>query len=209
MVPDNRNDEVLLTGEMKTAAKKRHTRLHCSNCKAILGIVDIDRENSVRGWRLNKWNIKLQFDTNGIREEYYPIEPFLSAQLLAFAESEGIRRLVVSCDDDDDDKKGRRLKLWLFNTDIRFTSSRNCQAMRAVKVFYQEVIVEDGMGAEQGTLLGSEGFEEVRLVREMVDGLRELLRSSTDGLLEELRGFREWKVGTLQRFKPGGRVFGW
>lgn len=184
-----------------TTAREGHTRLCCSNCKTVLGVVDTDGESTIRGWRLNKWNIKLQLSANGMCEEYsYPIVPFLSAQLLAFAEGEGIRRLIVSCDDDD--KETSRLKLWLFNTDIRYTSSETRRPMRAVKVFYQEVVVEDGAETEQGTSLVSGGFEEVRLMREMVDGLREELRQSTDGLLEELTQFREWKVGALQRFEP-------
>lgn len=192
-----------LANDVKNSAKKGHTRLCCSNCKTVIGIVDTDGESPARGWRLNKWNLKLRLAANGMSEEYsYPIAPFLSAQLLAFAEGEGIRRLVVSCDDEDS-KELSRLKLWLFNTDIKYTSSRTRRPMRAVKVFYQEVEVEDGAGAEQGTSLENGGFEEVRLVREMVVGLKEELGSSTGELLEELRRFREWKVGALQRFEPG------
>lgn len=188
---------------MKNSTGKGRRQLCCSNCRTILGIVDIDGENSVRGWRLNKWNIKLQLAANGIYEEYtYPIGPFLSAQLLAFAEGEGIRRLIVSCDDGSGDsgKETSRLKLWLFNSDIKYTSTETRRPVRAMKVFYQEV--EGGTSTGQGTSLGNGGFEEVRLTEEMVRGLREELNSSTEGLLEELKLFREWKVGTLQRFEP-------
>lgn len=182
-----------------TTTKEGCARLSCSNCKIILGVVDTDGEN-VRGWRLNKWNLKLQLSANGICEEYsYPIAPFLSAQLLALAEGEGIRRLVIFCDDDEETS---RLKLWLFNTDIRYTSSATRRPMRAVKVFYQEVAAEDGGEMGQGTSLASGGFEEVRLMREVVKGLRAELKQSTGGLLEELAQFKEWKVGALQRFEP-------
>lgn len=182
-----------------TTARDGYTRLGCSNCKSALGVIDTDGEN-VRGWRLNKWNVKLQLSANGMCEEYsYPIAPFLSAQLLAFAEGEGIRRLIVFCDDDEETS---RLKLWLFNTDIRYTNSTTRRPIRAVKVFYQEVGVEDGEGVGQGTSLANGGFEEVRLMREMVKGLRAELKQSTNGLLEELAQFKEWKVGVLQRFEP-------
>lgn len=181
-----------------TTVREGYTRLCCSSCRTILGVVDTDRE-TVRGWRLNKWNLKLQLSANGMCEEYsYPIAPFLSAQLLAFAEREGIRRLIVSCDDKYEDTNW--LKLWLFNTDIKYTSSGIRRPMRAVKVFYQEV--KGSLGTEQGTSLACGGFEEVRLMREMVEGLRKELKKSTDGLLEELTQFREWKVGALQRFEP-------
>lgn len=195
-----RRSELWLTETMKTTTEREgYTRLCCNSCRTILGVVDTDRE-TVRGWRLNKWNLKLQLSANGMCEEYsYPIAPFLSAQLLAFAEREGIRRLIVSCDDKDEDTN--RLKLWLFNTDIKYTSSGTRRPMRAVKVFYQEVEVEGSVGTEQGTSLAFGGFEEVSLMREMVEGLREELRKSTDGLLEELTQFREWKVGALQRFE--------
>lgn len=183
-----------------TTAIEGYTRLCCRNCRTILGVVDTDRGN-VRGWRLNKWGLKLQLSAHGMHEEYsYPIAPFLSAQLLAFAEGEGIRRLIVSCDGEDEETN--RLKLWLFNTDIRYASSGTRRPMRAVKVFYQEVEISGSTETKQGTSLAYGGFEEVMLIREMVKGLVEELKKSTDGLLEELTQFREWKVGVLQRFEP-------
>ncbi|KAH8145115.1 uncharacterized protein LAJ45_10895 [Morchella importuna] len=185
--------------------------LYCTNCKAHLGATD----PQTHSYSLNKWKLKLHLSAHGISEEYsYPVEPFLSAKLLALAEGEGVRRMLISSSSSPEEKN--KLRLWLFSTDVRYTSSAVERPMRAVKVFYQEddgQVGGDGQQQQQqqqqGTAMGSGGFEEVRLQGEMVVGLRERLE---EGLGLEVAagvgvgGFHGWKVGYLMRFERENTV---
>lgn len=189
--------------------------LYCTNCKAHLGSTD----PQTHSYSLNKWKLKLHLSAHGISEEYsYPLEPFLSAKLLALAEGEGVRRMLISSSSSSPSSSAQeksKLRLWLFSTDVKYTSSAVERPMRAVKVFYQG---DDGQGdgggqqqqQQQGTAMGmgGGGFEEVRLQGEMVVGLRERLE---EGLGLEaaglsVGGFCGWKVGYLMRFERENTV---
>ncbi|KAH0608057.1 uncharacterized protein H6S33_002109 [Morchella sextelata] len=174
--------------------------LYCTNCKAHLGATD----PQTRSYSLNKWKLKLHLSAHGISEEYsYPLEPFLAAKLLALAEGEGVRRMLVSSSAQEEKSK---LRLWLFSTDVRYTSSAVERPMRAVKVFYQEDDGAEGGGQQQqGTAMGSGGFEEVRLQGEMVAGLRERFEEGV-ALEVAVGGLGGWKVGYLMRFERENTV---
>ncbi|KAI5850410.1 ubiquitin-conjugating enzyme E2-binding protein [Morchella snyderi] len=209
--------------------------LYCTNCKAHLGAgaTDTDTHSSSSSYSLNKWKLKLRLSAHGISEEYaYPLEPFLAAKLLALAEGEGLRRMLVSSPPTPTTTttsaqggaaggKGR-LRLWLFSADVRYTSSAVERPMRAVKVFYQED-EEGGEGGggqqqqqqqqQQGTAMGSGGFEEVVLQTEMVAGLRERLEEGAAaglgleaGAAATVGGFGGWKMGYLMRFERENTV---
>jgi ubiquitin-protein ligase E3 D len=56
----------------------------------VLGAVD----DKAEGWRLYKWSLGLKIAGEGLTEKW-PVEDFVSAQLLSLVESQAVRKFVV------------------------------------------------------------------------------------------------------------------
>lgn len=91
-------------------------KLKCSLCETELGVVDGDSKM----WKINKWNLRLNDQE---KETTYPLECFLSSQIISHAEEGGVRRLLVTSEADVDTQangikvRGPQLSpLWVLST---------------------------------------------------------------------------------------------
>ncbi|PWW79218.1 hypothetical protein C7212DRAFT_355288 [Tuber magnatum] len=163
-----------------TSAKQGPHILHCKSCKSILGVVDRkppddDFSGASRGWTLYKWALCDE------KSKTFPLQCFLAAQLVDLAENNGTRRIIFTAQE-------VKLRVWVFSTDTRYTSSDTSRVMRAVKVFWQA-----GAG-DKGGVMSAEGFEEVAIQKLLLEGLKEAIERGD-------QKFGEWRVGMVERFE--------
>ena len=105
---------------------------------------------------------------------------FLAAQLIDLANN-GTRRIIFTAQE-------VKLRVWVFSTDTHYTSSDTSRAIRAVKVFWQP-----GAG-DKGGMMSIEGFEEVAIHKQLLEGLKEAIERG-----DQMYG--EWRVGMVERFE--------
>ena len=165
----------------------------CSRCHERIGIVD----DKADGWRLNKWSLSVQLSPT-LGWESYPIEPFISAQLLALIESQGARKFVVHSGDSDDAPPP--ILLWVFTPSIRYTSSslpNPAETVKhALKAFYQHPTTS----AQKMLDANPTSLEELYLPGPILQHLDSVLSNSSNMLPASARKFQTWDVGLLERF---------
>ena len=131
--------------------------------------------------------------------ERYPAAAFLTAQLLSLIESSITRKVVVHADrQGEPGSLDAGLRLWIFNPDIYYSSSkRGPTAYRAMKVFYKSIPNPDEF------LEGNEGVNHEELIVPGADFLdfKQTLQQSTDVLPDSARTFQDWTVGLLDRWE--------
>jgi hypothetical protein len=111
---------------------------------------------------------------------------FLAAQLVDLAENNGTRRIIFTAQE-------VKLRIWIFSTDTRYIGSDTGRVMRAVKVFWQA-----GAG-DKGGMMGTDGFEEVAIHKQLLEGLKEAIERGD-------QKFGEWRVGMVERFEKRSNV---
>ncbi|KAL2352205.1 ubiquitin-conjugating enzyme E2-binding protein [Cryomyces antarcticus] len=178
---------------------KRPSQLLCSKCRAVVGVVDERAE----GWRIYKWAISV--NTNCSRAPTsHDIAKWLSAQLLALIDNQGVRKFVVH---DDEEREGARkssLKLWIFTPDLRFSSSyltksRN-DPTRAMRVFWQPLSPQSEDQSHSALTQENLSVEEIELPSRAFRALTQRLEFTARLLPLSARKFQEWNVGLLERF---------
>ncbi|TGZ77390.1 hypothetical protein EX30DRAFT_344174 [Ascodesmis nigricans] len=174
--------------------KKSNTSLNCKNCDSVLGRPEHDIGNASELWRIHKWNIRLQ---NGESGCVYPLECFLASEFIGFAESEGVRRLLVS--DRNDTDNGARLKIWVFNTDVFYSHPDVDKPQRGIKVYWR--LLGEGEKAPPTDRLASTSFEAVELDSIVVKRLVDRLRERAALMPTEMQTQGEWASGILRRFQ--------
>ncbi|KAK2764475.1 hypothetical protein FQN54_009170 [Arachnomyces sp. PD_36] len=194
----------------------RTAKLLCRYCGITLGAED--NEVVAGGWRIDKASVsvfpglnKATTETNDLGKvewETYPVETIMAAQLSELIEREGLRRFVVHCSDSDDNGG---LLLWVFNPDIRYSSSHSQDTSmgqlpptsgRAMKVFYQylsaskvDSLLANELGERQSTSVGELDLHSGTVLKE----LKGSLEGSTQMLPIPARKFQEWNVGVMNR----------
>ncbi|KAI5849007.1 ubiquitin-conjugating enzyme E2-binding protein [Tricharina praecox] len=170
-------------------------KLKCSLCETELGVVDGDSKM----WKINKWNLRLNDQE---KETTYPLECFLSSQIISHAEEGGVRRLLVTSEADVD-TQANGIKIWIFNTDYRYTHTHSAESVRAVKLLWQTV--EPGEKVPTDSLKAT-GFEGIALDPTCLQTLRKCLHDSNGHLpgnigKTSMGQSGEWNVGSLRRFE--------
>ncbi|KAI9819501.1 MAG: hypothetical protein M1827_006949 [Pycnora praestabilis] len=172
-----------------SAKEQRSQDIQCSDCKAVLGVYDA-RAN---GYRIYKWSVAVRQDENDTSRQY-PVQAFISAQLLALIDNQAVRRFVIH--NKEVGETGSALLLWVFNADLYYSSSLvSSGPKRAMKVFYktlpnpQEVLEKKIVS-----------LDEVCLPRNVFDDLRSTLDGSNTILPKSAKTFQDWSVGLLERF---------
>lgn len=97
-------------------------------------------------------------------------------------------------------------QLWVFNPDLRYsttstTQSNTTTARRGMKILYQETSnTEDLLSPENGKP-SSLSLEELELPSDIYRSVYQTLGERNAMLPVSARGFREWRVGILERFE--------
>lgn len=77
-----------------TEHQNSESKLHCSNCKALLGVLDA----SLEGWKIYKSSLSIKASVNAQWESFAP-EIFIASQLISLIESSAARKFVVHSDE--------------------------------------------------------------------------------------------------------------
>ncbi|KAL2854902.1 ubiquitin-conjugating enzyme E2-binding protein [Aspergillus pseudoustus] len=171
--------------------------LLCEGCDRLIGVED----KIAKGWRLFKTSVSAGFPTEGdiarVKWDSHPTDLVVAAQLLELIERESARRFVIHCGKKDG------LLIWVFNPDMRYSSStneHNISSQRALKVFFQITDnVEELLHLEPGET-SSLSLEELRLPSDTFIAFFHALGKSNSRLPPSARKFQKnWSVGILHR----------
>ncbi|KAI9779996.1 MAG: hypothetical protein M1816_003278 [Peltula sp. TS41687] len=156
-----------------------------------IGFVDERAE----GWTIYAWNISVPIVDLGTPRSW-PRELIISAQLLGMVDHQATRKFMIRADDGEEGEQGAIL-LWVFTPDMYYSSSSSLNAgpLRAMKVFYQEVVYASDMRKEQSRL-----YDELNLPCNALRELRRIMKLSNSRLPTSLRLFQDWNVALLERF---------
>ncbi|KAL9005781.1 MAG: hypothetical protein Q9188_001447 [Gyalolechia gomerana] len=140
--------------------------------------------------KLYKWEIRLA-PTESSAWQKHPGDKFVSAEILAMIESQGVQRFVVHDGGHAEDNTG--LLVWIFNTNIIYSSTLVPESpRRAMKVYYKTI-------AHPTKVLEQEGFKADEL--QLPDGALRSLQSALDVsnrlLPVSAQRFQDWSVGLL------------
>ena len=171
--------------------------------------------------RLFKWSLLLRRESTSSWEQNN-IQNFVCAQLLESMEDQNVRKFVAFASNSKDTGHGllvshqivifaqktelNRTQLWVFNPDIKYSSSRLCQGhpRRAMKILYE--IIEDPLGVLNKNPVS---LEELPLPDMIMEQLEESLKYSYEILPEAAKRplpdatMCNWKVALLDRFEHG------
>ncbi|KAL8939718.1 MAG: hypothetical protein Q9216_003196 [Gyalolechia sp. 2 TL-2023] len=185
------DDVHVVLDEESTKLKARDSQriVLCASCKHPVGVAaDADSARI----RLYKWEIRLA-PKEGSAWQEYPADKFVSAQILAMIESQGVQRFVIH--DGRREEYDRSLLVWIFNTNIIYSSTSVPESpRRAMKVYYK--IISDPTKA-----LEQEGFkaDELQLPDGALQSLQSALESANRILPVSAQRFQDWSVGLVAR----------
>ncbi|KAL8842734.1 MAG: hypothetical protein Q9170_000390 [Blastenia crenularia] len=140
--------------------------------------------------KLYKWEVRFRTTASSAWQEY-PADKFVTAQLLGMIESQGVKRFVVH--DGNDEEDGMSLLIWVFNTNIVYSSTSVSESSRrAMKLYYKTII-------NPTEILEQEGLkaDELILPNNVPDNLHSILKASTQLLPVPARNYKDWSVGLL------------
>lgn len=171
--------------------------VHCAQCARVIGAVD----NRAEGYRLFKWALSLPAATSHnskVTSSAYPLDNFISAQLLSLISSQAIRKFILH----SASSMGMALHLWVFASHISYSSSSSKgppTAQPAMKIFYKILTPSIlSVKLEEQTLMSD---EEVLLPEDVVETIWKNLSASTQNMPRSARKFQDWDVGMLHRFE--------
>ncbi|KAF2088328.1 hypothetical protein K490DRAFT_65005 [Saccharata proteae CBS 121410] len=190
---DCRNVELIPASD----ADNQPQQLRCADCKTTIGAVDERAE----GWRLWKWSVAIS--SNGTPPVQYSTPKWISAQLLALIENQGVRKFVI---DSQPPTSEEALNIWVFTPDLSFSSSVQSSARqdptRAMKIFWKQIPRQQISGATSQSLdKQSLSVEELNLPQNAFEALAVALKESAELLPASARRFSDWNVGLLERFQ--------
>ncbi|KAK9325636.1 ubiquitin-conjugating enzyme E2-binding protein [Lipomyces orientalis] len=158
----------------------------CSACSCDVGIVDRLDQGIVK---LYKWNLSLEPKSigNDITLCRYSLEIFVSEILLEVIEFHSTHQFGIAALSGEETIL---CYLWVFNSDISYTSNIQQEPTRAMKVFY----------TEQPDVRNQEIVTEiVELPSSAVNNILKVLERRHNELPESLRTFGKWNVSLLHR----------
>lgn len=161
--------------------------------------------------KLYKWKLRLR-STLGKTCEEYPVERFVSAQLLSMIESQGVQRFVIhnnnskeeggpllvswsSNDFRGNNELAERKQIWIFNTNVFYSSTLvRASPRQAMKVYYKHILDPTRI-LEQESLK----VDELQLQTDAMRSLASTLQASTRLLPVSAQKFHDWSMGFLER----------
>ncbi|KAK9237609.1 ubiquitin-conjugating enzyme E2-binding protein [Lipomyces kononenkoae] len=159
----------------------------CSTCCSEVGVLD-KLDQSIT--KLYKWNIVVESRTpinDSITSIQYPPEVFLAEILLEVIEFHSTHRFTIAA---HHDKERILIYLWVFSSDITYTSNLHPDPIRAMKVFY----------TTQAEASNPEiAAENIELPLSVVNNILKVLDTRNKELPGSLKAFGKWNVSLLHR----------
>ncbi|KAI0459727.1 ubiquitin-conjugating enzyme E2-binding protein [Xylaria acuta] len=181
---------------------KATTTLHCTSCKANLGVRNDQDALSIS---LFKWQVLVRQQNQTNQELPAPsLAQCVSAMLLATMARSGCSKSILlpikaqasrGAKSKDASQVRELLNIWVFNANIAYSSTEaSTSPASAIKVFYRTVSRQ-----EADKMLDSitSDVQDISLPSEAIMTITELLSKSNDFVPETDREFKEWAVGLL------------
>ncbi|KAI1841699.1 hypothetical protein JX265_006248 [Neoarthrinium moseri] len=180
--------DLVNSGHADTAPKNR-AAVHCSTCNTELGVLHEDLVSAT----LFKW----QLSTSA--QPQPSLANCVSSMLMATLARSGCSKSIIT-PAGDPSPSGPLLHIWLFNSNISFTSTElgGDDSVSAIKVLYR-MIGRDEADRISETLTSD--VQEISLPRPAVEGTKGLLQQSSALLPVRDRQFKEWTVGLLEKWQ--------
>ncbi|KAK9368411.1 ubiquitin-conjugating enzyme E2-binding protein [Lipomyces kononenkoae] len=159
----------------------------CSACCSDVGVLDkVDPSIT----KLYKWNIMVESRrsiNDRISSIQYPPEVYLAEMLLEVIDFHSTHRFSIAA---HDDKQKILVYLWVFSSDITYTSNFHPEPIRAMKVFY----------TKQAEVSNPEiATENIDLPLSIINEFLGVLDTRNKELPASLRAFGKWNVSLLHR----------
>ncbi|KAI1113117.1 ubiquitin-conjugating enzyme E2C-binding protein [Nemania sp. NC0429] len=195
------------TNDDRSHATRATTTLHCTSCKAQIGVRD-DQATSVS---IFKWQVLVQQQNKNIAGPSPSLAQCASAMLLATVARSGCSKSIflpvrgVSPDGPKPKDAGLvqdLLNIWVFNANITFSSTEApTSPIHAVKVFYRTVSPDE---ADKMLESMTSDVQDISLPPEAIQRIGELLNKSNAFVPESDRRFQNWTVGLLEKWNGKG-----
>lgn len=170
--------------------------LLCTKCRSLLGHAGPSSDSL----QLRKSHLSLSISPSHSSISY-DVEKWFAGLVLSAMDSQGSRKFTAEQVKYESEDDGKALKLWVFAPDLLISSSRKSSAdyIRVCKIMWQdcEPTSESASDPLTASVL-SEG--EIRLQRDELASLRNILQRSNLILPEDAREFQGWQVALLERF---------
>lgn len=164
---------------------EKNRQVHCNSCKTVLG--DNENNDSLKLW---KWNLHLD-STNLVPS--YSDYVYVSTMISDLIDSHAIYTFSIKIEEDPVDSP-TRLLLWIFNPDVRYTTTGCTSKKSGFKIFYSTD--KDKMPS----LMQSRGdIEPVILPEKVYESFLSHLETNSNLLPENYRWFGNWKAGIAEK----------
>ncbi|KAI1767411.1 ubiquitin-conjugating enzyme E2-binding protein [Hypoxylon sp. FL1150] len=187
--------------EQSHALQAENSPIFCVSCKNQLGVL-----NDQHSISLFKWCVHVSKKAQPVSRTAPSLEHCFSAMLLATMARSGCSKSIilpmkVQTQVDQNASQTAKassqlLNIWVFNSNIAFSSTQLADPVVAVKVFYRMV-----SQAETDKLLDSmtSDVQDINLPTDAISEVLNTLNRSNGFLPPNNRLFKEWKVGLLEK----------
>ncbi|KAA8916846.1 hypothetical protein TRICI_000965 [Trichomonascus ciferrii] len=163
--------------------KNRH--VHCNSCNTALGVNE--NNDSLKLW---KWNLRLE---NSDLVPQYKDYVYVSTMISDLIDSHAIYTFSIKIDEDPVDSP-TRLLLWIFNPDVRYTTTGCTDKKSGFKIFYST----DKKNIP--SLMQSRGdIEPVILPVKVYESFLAHLETTSNVLPENYRWFGNWRASIAEK----------
>ncbi|KAK9374754.1 ubiquitin-conjugating enzyme E2-binding protein [Lipomyces chichibuensis] len=178
------NDDIV--SESIKVSDTQYKTVVCSKCSSDVGILDHLDQSIVK---IYKWNTIVESTTinNEIASFRYSPEIFVAEILLEVIEFHSTHHFGIAAHSDGE---AILIYLWVFNSDISYTSNFQPEPTRAMKVLYTKQ--PDVRNQEIAT-------EIIDLPLSAANNIVKVLETRSEELPDSLRGFGKWNVSLLHR----------
>ncbi|TKA22528.1 hypothetical protein B0A50_08068 [Salinomyces thailandicus] len=190
-----------LSVKSSSSSSLHENLLICAQCETTIGTLD----PTTSAYRLRKPSLSISSNANAnlAVSNYHNSEKWLACHLLTAAETQGVRKLLVSSPIPNQTPQAQTLaslQIWLFAAELVIASSvaKAPQPVSVVKIFYRLTDTPAESTGKLNTAALSQG--EVELLGSDWQLLKNLLESSAALLPSRARVFQDWRVGLLRRF---------
>ena len=167
------------------------TALQCARCSTGIGSI----EPTSQGYQLHKPDLAITAPDKS-HAISYGVNKWLSCQILAAIESQGVRKFTIQSTNSD---QVDTFKIWVLTPDLTISSSAgpSSEPTRTMKVLWHDSNGQDENESDMKKFLTE---SDIKLSKVEMDQLLEALQVNSVWIPEGARELMGWNVGLLERF---------
>jgi hypothetical protein len=164
---------------------EKNQHVYCTSCNTVLG--QNESNDSLKLW---KWNLRLE-STDLVSD--YKDYVYVSTMISDLIDSHAIYTFSIKIEEDPVDSP-TRLLLWIFNPDVRYTTTGCTDKKSGFKIFYSTD------KNKIPSLMQSRGdIEPVTLPKKVYESFLSHLETNSNVLPENYRWFGNWRAGIAEK----------